>query len=306
MPFIGLLRIRHLHSFIYRLDLIGFFNPLTKKFVPTNIDLYNLLKLMDYEAVNAQYKSTNLGFIILDEANLSPIEHYWSSFYNLTDSLAYEEAMLSINIGTQSPLEYSNNLRFISTINNDQTTEELSPRFIDRSSIIRMPESKIDLTDGVFDYLNKIDSLDFTYNDAIQLFNLHDFNSNSDVTEIVETETFVNIRKEYNKMKERFREINIFISPRIDKAFIDYYICAIKFMNPFKALDFFTAQRILPKIDGQGVSYGKCLKELKNDLENTFSSQRIEISEAINILSSIIDNGDREEYFQSYNYFFND
>ncbi len=65
---------------------------------------------------------SSLAYIILDEANLSPIEHYWSTFYNLTDSTAKHDNFLSIQLGNNLNLEFANNLRFIATINYDQTT----------------------------------------------------------------------------------------------------------------------------------------------------------------------------------------
>lgn len=37
---------------------------------------------------------STLAYIILDEANLSPLEHYWSIFYNLTDNKAHNDNYL--------------------------------------------------------------------------------------------------------------------------------------------------------------------------------------------------------------------
>src|SRR5699024_2312845 len=88
---------------------------------------------------NGNYLNSPMAFIILDEANLSPIEHYWSTFYNLTDSIATQSNLLSISLGNNLNLEFANNLRFIATINYDQTTENLSPRVIDRANIIQIP-----------------------------------------------------------------------------------------------------------------------------------------------------------------------
>ena len=118
-------------------DFIGFVNPLTKKFHSSSTDIYSLLKQMDYETKEKMFLESPLSFIILDEANLSPLEHYWSSFYNLTDS----SGKLEIQLGHKEKVEFHNNLRFIGTINYDHTTEELSPRVLDRINIIQLPSN---------------------------------------------------------------------------------------------------------------------------------------------------------------------
>lgn len=64
-------------------DLIGFFNPISNKFQSSSTGLYEFLyalseedKLMDL--------SVPVSMVLLDEANLSPLEHYWSSFMGST------------------------------------------------------------------------------------------------------------------------------------------------------------------------------------------------------------------------------
>lgn len=77
-------------------------------------------------------------FIMLDEANLSPIEYYWADFMRLTDRSSYSDSY--INIGIEHELYVPKTLRFLATINTDQTTESLSPRLIDRACIIKLPK----------------------------------------------------------------------------------------------------------------------------------------------------------------------
>lgn len=282
-------------------DFIGFYNPLSKKFIPTNQTMYRLLKISNKEVENSSYLESCLGFVILDEANLSPIEHYWSSFYNLTDSICNINSMLHINLGSDQILSYPNNIRFIGTINIDQTTEELSPRFLDRTNVIRIPLGDDDNLNYSADYIKEIESIDFTLKDAIDLFNLFDFDGGHKIEEY-EKESFKSLRDEYKRIKVRLREINIIISPRIDKAFSAYFLTAIKFMPQYKALDFFIAQRLLTKVDGQGEAYGEILKSIKDDLINIFSTQRVD-SDSVRLIEQIIEVGSHDEYYHNYNYF---
>ena len=54
-------------------DLIGYFNPLTSTYDKSNGKIYDALKLLDAECKTEQ-KSEYPFYILLDEANLSPIE----------------------------------------------------------------------------------------------------------------------------------------------------------------------------------------------------------------------------------------
>ena len=75
---------------------------------------------------------------MLDEANLSPMEYYWADFMNLCDDLSGDE---TVSLGENVEFKVSPALRFLATINNDHTTEILSPRLIDRAWIVSLPYS---------------------------------------------------------------------------------------------------------------------------------------------------------------------
>lgn len=107
-------------------DLLGYFNPITNSYIPSGTGMYEFLSDVD--------KDERINIVLLDEANLSPIEHYWSKFMGLSDSFEGKE----IKVTNCELLTINNNLRFIATINNDMTTEPLSPRLIDRAPCIRL------------------------------------------------------------------------------------------------------------------------------------------------------------------------
>ncbi|CAG37110.1 ATP-binding protein [Desulfotalea psychrophila] len=285
-------------------DFIGFYNPLSKKFIPTNEKMYSLLRLSDEEVSLKTYKENNIGIVILDEANLSPMEHYWSSFYNLTDSRVDDENMLEINIGTEAELKFANNIRFISTINIDQTTEELSPRILDRCNVIRIPTDNISYTHSANKYNSQTD-IEINFSDIIKLFNLKDFN-NGLTPEDLENESYKKIYLEYCKTKDALKKLKITVSPRIDNAFTDYFLTALRFMPEYKALDYFIAQRLLTKIDGQGEAYKKnlaiLLEKLKEIFINDHSTKSFK-NDSIEILEEIIETGSESEFYNNYNYF---
>lgn len=273
-------------------DLIGFFNPLSKKFHSSSTNLHSLLKQLDWERTENTFLDSPLSYVLLDEANLSPMEHYWSVFYNLTDSYACEESSLKINLGDTEIIEYSNNMRFIGTINYDQTTEELSPRVIDRANIIRMDNSKsLEIT-----RLSKIDikHIDFTFRECIEIFELVDFSKEQN--NIALDEEF---ELKFSDIKRKFEELKIFISPRVQIAIKQYCKVAKTVMyEQNKPLDYCIAQRLLPLIKVQGNNAKQKLKELKNMLDDN----KYDISSKI--LTEIIQTGEEGEVFQdNFNYF---
>lgn len=287
-------------------DLIGFYNPLSKSFCPADKKIYNLLNLLNQETEELVFLDSALAYVILDEANLSPIEHYWSNFYNMTDSVTSENKLLSIDLGGELSISYPNNLRFIGTINSDQTTEELSPRIIDRVNIIRIPK----LQDVI--YLAKtnmepepINTTGLTFKDIIKMFHLRDFNEdyNSQLNLFIQKESYLDIKDKYIKLKNKFEKLNINISPRTDIAFINYCMTAFNFMSPYRALDYFISQRVLTKIDGYGEKYRDALKELQQDIHEMLTEQRIDEIESCKIIQEIIHYGSNEGLYDNYNYF---
>jgi len=272
-------------------DLIGFFNPLSKSFHASPTNLYSLLKQLDYERENNQFLRSPLSYVLLDEANLSPMEHYWSVFYNLTDSSSKLGSFLKINLGDTEKIEYANNLRFIGTINYDQTTEELSPRVIDRANIIRMQPKAFEINNIS---CNEIDNLKISYSECIDLFDLIDFSKDD---KIIGFDPETEIR--FNTIKKKFEELKIFISPRVQISIKRYCSVAKIFMyEENKPLDYCIAQRLLPLIRVQG----KKAKIKLNELLDILKSSKYDISSKI--LEDIIQTGSEGEIFQdNFNYF---
>lgn len=271
-------------------DLIGFFNPLTKRFIPSSTGIYSLLKQLDYECKNNLFLDSSLAYVILDEANLSPLEHYWSIFYNLTDSKVNEDKYFALDLGGTEQLRYANNLRFIGTINYDQTTEELSPRVIDRANIIRLKPENFNIDNLIYQDIKKVL---LRYRDIIDYFELLDFKNELNVAFNDEREQL------FRDIKDEFKKLNIYVSPRVEISIKRYCNVAKKIMHEEnRPLDYAIAQRLLPLINVQGVHAKQKLKELQEKLpEDKFSI-------SANILKDIISLGEEGEIYENqFNYF---
>jgi len=273
-------------------DLIGFQNPLTNKFHSAPTGVYELLTQLDYESKHIKYLDSPMAYIILDEANLSPIEHYWSTFYNLTDSIAKENNFLSISLGNNLNLEFANNLRFIATINYDQTTESLSPRVIDRANIIQIPANSFNI-DSVS--IEEIEHLNISYQKCIGFFNLIDFQDEKQNIVLSDELNLI-----FNEIKKRFKTLRIPISPRVEIAIKRYCSVAKNWMKKeiSRPLDYCVAQRLLPMINLQGDSAKNNLEDLLNVLEKN------DLKKSSEILKRIIETGNDDSIFEgNYNYF---
>ena len=271
-------------------DLIGFFNPLTKRFTPSSTGIYPLLKQLDYECKNNLFKDSSLAYVILDEANLSPLEHYWSIFYNLTDSKVDEDKYFNLDLGGTEHLRYANNLRFIGTINYDQTTEELSPRVIDRANIIRLKPENFNIDNLICQDIKKVL---LRYKDIIDYFELLDFKDELNVAFDDEREQL------FRDIKDKFRKLNIYVSPRVEISIKRYCNVAKKIMHEEnRPLDYAIAQSLLPLINVQGIHAKQKLKELQEKLpEEKFSI-------SASILKDIISLGEEGEIYENqFNYF---
>ena len=234
-------------------DYIGYYNPLSKQFEKSNAEMFNAIQTMDYEVRNDINEAPM--FVLLDEANLSPIEHYWAGFNKLCDAGKYDDR--SISLGGEYSWKISRGLRFLATINYDHTTEELSPRFLDRSWLIMLKSSTIDLEYEDEDLQNAetvvaMDDIEKYFTPAAE-----DVASDA-------------IKGKLFNIQQVFIDNNLSVSPRNIKMVKNYCLVAQKYMrNVLAPLDFAVAQKILPLINGSGSEYDSLISSLEKEFEGS-------------------------------------
>jgi hypothetical protein len=219
------------------------------------------------------------------------MEHYWSIFYNLTDSTARKNALLKVNLGKNEVLEYANNLRFIATINYDQTTEILSPRVIDRANIIQISHKSI----AINDITNAdMENLHISYKRCKDFFKLLDFGTSRENFGLDD-----NVEEIYSKVKKVFEDLRLYISPRVEISIKRYCNVAQSVMRESsRPIDYCIAQRLLPMINIQSSKSKQPLSKLLD----LFKNNKLDIS--AKILEQIIKCGEEDGIFQdNFNYF---
>lgn len=268
-------------------DLIGYYNPLTKTFDRSNRRLFEGLNMLDYEAKHT--KSNILPYLVLlDEANLSPMEYYWAEFMNLCDD---RENNNLINLGEDYTLTVPEHLSFLATINNDHTTESLSPRLIDRAwtIVLPTPDNVMATSDLYFE------------SDTMEPIAWSDLKAEFGVA--CEESKISGVAEEiYERFIEKLNQRKIAISPRSNKAVAKYWTVASQCfvvdneIDPsIIALDFALAQKILPQLSGFGQEYREFLVELYelSNKENLIKCKKI--------IERIIERGDQN--MKSYRFY---
>ncbi len=233
-------------------DLIGYFNPLTRKFESPDPHRYECFIQLDKEA---RYKFSDLPYVLLlDEANLSPMEYYFADFMNVCDE---RNELSHISLGGDLKFRIPDNLRFIATINNDHTVEQLSPRLIDRAFIVTLPDFSI----GDEVNTENIDNTDFKpveWKAFIHTYGGRQVKLNSSMSQALKD------------LAEASRNLGIDISPRTFNAMIHYLASASKYLEGREgqssesvALDYVILQKILPAINGFDDEYQKQIEVFK-------------------------------------------
>lgn len=241
-------------------DILGFYNSLNSTYQRARTGLYDFLDRKDSG-------TRTLQMVLLDEANLSPMEHYWSDFLGMCDE---EGRNRPIDTGMPDPakryLKVGKNVRFIATINHDSTTERLSSRLIDRVPVISIDheddidygfETKDLMLDGAIDYT---------------LFEKF-FKSTSDDAEL-STSHKVLLEELIITLGQRDAELGqpVRISHRKRAAITNYYTAAVanELMDPDVAFDFAVSQHILPHIEGYGSKFRNRILKVQDALGKAF------------------------------------
>ncbi|MDT9184763.1 AAA family ATPase [Limnospira sp. PMC 289.06] len=117
-------------------DLQGFYNYIEKKFKPTDL----MRGLYQYNHDNQM--QNRIVIVLLDEMNLARVEYYFSDFLSKLESRRSGDTYLEIDLGSLPLREEERRLRipeeflFVGTMNEDETTQTLSDKVLDRANVL--------------------------------------------------------------------------------------------------------------------------------------------------------------------------
>lgn len=287
-------------------DLLGYFNPITNSYIPSGTGMYEFLSEAE--------KDKRINIVLLDEANLSPIEHYWSKFMGLSDSFEGKE----IKVTNRESLILSNNLRFIATINNDMTTEPLSPRLINRAPCIRLDiyalkdegnksgldtisdeelnDLKIKFSINAIcyaDFQNTIKKLNYDVDQLEKMVEVIDQLKNLLICNAVGDERFgarINLSERRYQVIKKYLEASLRLYENFEKNTTGW----VEVNKIYYFLDFAISQFILPLITGHGKNFKNRVVHLNDLLCGIQQAHNFELPISLELLDRILSQGEED------------
>lgn len=135
-------------------DLLGFYNYVEGKYRAT--ELARLMASMDpWKSFGTETPNhrDRLAMVLLDEMNLARVEYYFSEFLSRLEvrptysggwpnRVACKDALIPVDIrGLENPpnLFPGQNILFVGTMNDDESTQSLSDKVLDRGNVMQFP-----------------------------------------------------------------------------------------------------------------------------------------------------------------------
>ena len=247
-------------------DLIGFVDSMHMVYRPSDAGFINILM----EA--CQERNENKLYIIcFDEMNLARVEHYFSQFLSILEmpeksrilrlyASEYESRLYNSD-KYKSTIKIGNNIRFIGTVNIDESTFHFSDKVLDRANVINL--DIIPYTEWKTGELTTKGALveTWTYEKYEKLLGIPKDNGLSDR----EREFIWKVHKVLNSCDK-----NLGVGPRILKQ-IGKYLTNLPLMNSpenisrQEGFDIQFVQRIMTKIRGQKEQLAKLFDDESED-----------------------------------------
>lgn len=123
-------------------DLMGAFNPLAQRFEPAACGLVEHLIAADLDRRRGR---GGIYLVCLDEMNLARVEHYFAQFLSVLELPPEARSLTLFAPGLVRPgdpyapyqrLRLHDNVRFVGTVNIDETTHFFSPKVLDRCQVV--------------------------------------------------------------------------------------------------------------------------------------------------------------------------
>lgn len=126
-------------------DLLGFYNYVEGRFKATDLsralvrfDRENWADVAENDGLDV---SDRMLLVLLDEMNLARVEYYFSDFLSLLevrrDSPERAAVPIDLGHGRARRLRLTGNALYVGTMNEDESTQSLSDKVLDRANVIR-------------------------------------------------------------------------------------------------------------------------------------------------------------------------
>ena len=203
-------------------DLMGFYNYIEKRFRPT--DMAKALYQLDILNNPKTEFNDHMMMILLDEMNLAKVEYYFSDFLSRLESRPSPTRVDDLNLRKDAEIELEIpmpkgldakrifpgfNLLFAGTMNEDESTQALSDKVVDRANVLRFAAPK--------KLYNSSEQLDV---DDPKFLNRARWEKWQRSTLTLESDQ--NLLSKLDKMRELMAEFNKPFGHRLGKAILSY------------------------------------------------------------------------------------
>ena len=223
-------------------DLLGGVNSLERSFEPSASGLYRQLLIAQEEERRHQQES-GIYIVSLDEMNLAHVEHYFSGFLQalegnrkvpVFDAASVNPASMFASHGK---LEIPAAIRFVGTVNFDETTRQLSMRLLDRANLIRLRPS-----DALSYGASPAHPRPTVAGPTVTNRHLREWRSESALSKEVAVV--------WDKIQKQLVILGVPVTPRRRRAIEGFIASANQLVPPMQAFDLQIAQRLIPQVRG--------------------------------------------------------
>lgn len=247
-------------------DLLGYADTMHNVYRPGDSGLVEILK-------DAQDNPNKLYVVVLDEMNLARIEHYFSQFISVLERRSEDRVIHLYNKNVvplfnkenyPNEIKIGSNVRFIGTVNIDESTFSLSDKLIDRANIIQLALLPFTKKNKGTTYKDEGNSnIDFQTNLVSSMAKI-----NSKISENALTSDELSFFWKLDQLLINGLSAGGFgwRTIRNVESFLSSVTSPMNFSRE-KALDYQVAQRILPKLRGTNENFQSLLKLENNKLD---------------------------------------
>ncbi|MBV7276436.1 AAA family ATPase [Clostridium sp. PL3] len=250
-------------------DLLGYLNNTTGLFIPSETGLSEFL-------IHAKDNPNSMHVVVFDEMNLSQVEYWFSPFISLLERKPEDRRLFLYNPATHcinkqsypSSIIIKDNVKFIGTVNTDETTKDFSDRLLDRANIINLrKENLVKFQQEVKELKpNKIEDKDFSRCASEEEYQSWTVKRNwSEAYTDEEIKFLDDLHELLNEVDDQKG-----VSFRITKKIAEYLLNipvnldGTKMILKREAFDIQIKQRLITKIKGAEKKYGKLIGTIKD------------------------------------------
>lgn len=267
-------------------DILGFLNNTTGLFSPSETRLADFL-------IHAKNNPDSMHVVIFDEMNLSQVEYWFAPFISLLEKKEGERILYLYspnahcinNQSYPSSILIEDNIKFIGTVNIDETTKDFSDRLLDRANVINLRKEKLSTLKNSLSEQNPSQSYKDFQCESYKTY--REWISDKKWNEVYRDEE-VNLLDELHDIINKF-DVQKGVSFRISKKIAEFLLNIPLDLegNPIisrnVAFDLQIKQRIITKIKGTAKQYGNLIGIIKDnstsepissELYNFFNSEK--------------------------------